>query len=193
MKFCMIDLETLALTNDAYILSCGAVMMDTGSSLEHQPYNHFSVKLPINQPGRVIDPSTVFWHMNKTSQATKDITFNEKRLIHMSSFITDFLDWYNRYMPDTVWSKGADFDIAILEHLFKSEKRKVPWNYKERSCYRTALEMAMRFEFLEKKILSIPGNTEENKSHSALSDAISQARTLWHIYNELEEKLNIPY
>lgn len=187
MKFCMIDLETLALTNDAYILSCGAVMMDTGSSLEHQPYNHFSVRLPINQPGRVIDPSTVFWHMNKTSQAAKDITFSEKRLIHMSSFIDDFITWYNRYNPDTVWSKGADFDIAILENLFSSIDRKVPWSYKDKRCYRTILEVAMKFEFLEKKILSIPGNTEETKSHTALSDALSQARTLWHIVQEFED------
>lgn len=187
MIFCMIDLETLALTNNAYILSCGAVMMDTGVSLVGQKFNHYSCRMPIKQPGRVIDPDTVFWHINNTTTATKEETFNKKRLIFIKTFFDDFLTWYRQYNPITVWSKGADFDIAILENLFTQYQENVPWSYKDKRCYRTVLEFAMSFPNIKKKILSISGNTEETKSHTALDDALNQARTLWHIIQEFED------
>jgi hypothetical protein len=191
MKFCMIDLETLALTNDAYILSCGAVMMDTDKSLMAQPTNHYYIRMPFNQPGRIIDPNTVFWHVNNTSLETREDTFGKDRLKFIKTFFDDFISWYRVYEPDTVWSKGADFDIAILEHLFNQFGEKVPWSYKDKRCYRTVLEFAFGFEKIKKKILRIPGNTEDTKAHTALKDALSQAKTLWHIYQEFEDGINL--
>lgn len=192
MKFCMIDLETLALTNDAYIISCGAVMMDTSISLIGQPSNHYYVRMPILQPDRYINPDTVFWHMNNTTSLAKEDTFGKKRLSFIKTFFDDFISWYDKYKPETVWSKGVDFDIAILENLFAQYQEKTPWSYKDKRCYRTMLEFGMSFEKLKSKILSTPGNTEETKVHTALSDALSQARTLWNIINYCEDAI-IPF
>lgn len=186
----MIDLETLALTNNAYILSCGAVMMDTSMHMTEQPSNHYYIRMPVLQPGRHIDPSTAFWHMNNTTSLAREDTFGKKRLTFIKTFFDEFIEWYQKYEPETVWSKGADFDIAILENLFAQYQEKTPWSYKDKRCYRTMLEYAMSFHRMEKKILSIPGNTEETKAHTALSDAISQARTLWVIDNEFQEILD---
>lgn len=187
MKCCMIDIETLGLSIDTHILAVGAVIIDTHLPLDQQPSNHFYAKLPWKQPGRVIDPGTVAWHIQKTATDTLRENFTDKnRHLHLTTFPIDFLAWYNYYKPETVWSKGVEFDISIIEHYYQNQTpdHKVPWHYRDRRCFRTILELAMSYPQVKERVLSIPGNTEDSKLHTALGDALSQAKTLWNIYQE---------
>lgn len=178
----MIDLETLGLETDCAILSGAYVIVDLYAP-EFKVIHQEEMKLNIeNQSNRKVDTATVLWHVMNTSAETVKENFGGQK--NLRAFLEQLYIDYIKYDVHTVWSKGADFDIAILDHAYKTYISTVPWHYRVRRCFRTTLEVAMEDTNIKKYLLDKPPFvTNHAKRHTAIADALNQMHQLWNIYN----------
>lgn len=173
MKHIMIDLETLALTADACILSIGAVKFDDEGELgEGGFYRNVS-----RQFDRRVDKATIDWWKTQPIAAKEALEENKTNLTTALDELTDFFDHPDYY----VWSKGAAFDIPIINHALKTKGMKAPWKYHREMCLRT-MEARPWAQHLPRPVNPF--------AHNALYDAITQAKFLQKILAE-EKRLNL--
>lgn len=176
----MIDLETLALSVDAHILRIGAVIVFLNDpTASFGIASIFDVAVSPTGQNRKVDPETVAFHFLHTSQEAKENSFAGAHPGHeqLTSALYNFFGWLSTATKGyelRVWSKGVDFDIAIIEHAAKQHGLKLPWNYKQRNCFRTMVSMFPEV---------VPPNGYG--THSALNDAKHQAEHLWRIHRFL--------
>lgn len=171
----MIDLETLATTADAVIMSLGAVRFSLETN-EIDTENAFYVSLSIEdnlQLGRRIDESTLIWWMQQSVQA-QGVFHEAKHSLHTA--LPDFAEWFAPTADALVWSNGADFDLPMLAHIMRQIGVEVPWHYANSRCVRT--------------YRNLPGarNVKVNKvgtHHNALDDAVYQASLVQAIHHKL--------
>lgn len=173
----MIDLETLALTPDAVIVSIGAAMIDLNDVVRDNIPTFYKV-INRDQPNRYIRPDTVDWWMvqsDDTRAVFRDPTINLSAALKSglptdSSSLSEFFKGAKLLDSNfTVWSKGVDFDIAILEHAYHQLGITIPWHYRQRKCFRT-----LSYIFRDVDISDIVNPL----AHNALEDAKYQARVL---------------
>lgn len=168
----MIDLETLALTSDAVVVSVGACCCDLEKSTFDIVSEYYSaVYVNETQSRRALDISTVNFWLKQSEEARAVFVDPNKKTVYeaVQDIIADMVD----FKPTTVWSKGVDFDIPIIEHVLKQMGWPVPWTYKQRMCYRTVAE-------IHKSVMQ-PIALPQFKHH-ALRDAKYQLLHLWAIY-----------
>lgn len=167
---CMIDLETLATSFDAGIVSIGAVKFDHSGILDEFYVN---IKLKsIHQHGLRIDPETLKWWGEQDPKALESL-FSKAVLIEHA--LSSFKQWYGSSSMHT-WSNGATFDLVIMNNAFKVVGDKEPWEYHHGLCFRT-----LRTLIDPKKKLA--PNIEI--AHNALHDAKAQALhmiAMWHAW-----------
>src|SRR5680860_1209460 len=114
MKHVMIDLETLATTADAVILSIGAVRFDLETGDVGQDYFYRSISIESNLgTGRRISESTLKWWMKQSAEAQQ--VFHDEEKHCLLAALLDLRRWFNG-TESIVWSNGADFDLPILTH-----------------------------------------------------------------------------
>ncbi len=156
----MIDLETLSTEPTAAILSIGAVSFFCDDPKEF--YDKVDTKE--NLAGFDTSASTLAWWDKQNSTVRAEAFSGTKPLNVVLDGLTEFLDSLQR--PVTVWGKGANFDISILEHAYKVYSKKIPWKFTNIRCYRTLEAIAQiqlpKMDFFAK--------------HNALADARHQAR-----------------
>jgi hypothetical protein len=174
LQHVMLDNETLGTRADSVIISIGAVKFDPYTSALDADGFYSSVSIDSNHEAgpRQVSEATLNWWMGQ-SAAARRVFIEEKftlryALEQLASFIND---------PDIeVWSNGASFDIALLEHAFDSFGIECPWSYRNTRCYRTIRKMAHRL------VTPLP----QNDNHHALADARHQARQLQHYFAALQ-------
>jgi hypothetical protein len=162
MKDIMIDIETLALTPDATILSIGAVEFDATSM-----GREFYVEIDPKQ-GRALDPETCLWWAQQSSAfLDKRKPVLDSALAALAAFMyPTHKDGYNRDVASDfeggVWANSPVFDLAILRNAFdRFLILACPWDYHQERDVRTAkafVAKADRPEFTGTK-------------HNALDDA----------------------
>lgn len=164
-KLCMVDIETLATTPDAKIISIGAVDV-YGGSWFYEPIdtNYFS------QGQRKEDTETLDWW--EKQQTRRPDFYATKALATVLGY---FIEWYKEQKFTEVWCRGTDFDITILTHAFKFYKFETPWKYNEVRDLRTLVKVFPNIEFPIKY-----------KVHHALIDAIAQSEHLKRILSKIE-------
>lgn len=175
MKHVMIDLETLATTADAVVVSLGAVKFDNKKIDNRGFYTPISVESNLTY-GRRISEDTLAWWM-KQSDAARAV-FNEPNET-LESALDQLVSWIGKDDP-IIWSNGASFDIPILEHAFAQVGITVPWKFWNSRCYRTIKGLA------KAKQIKYAGPAVK---HNALSDAYAQAQHLqliWEAHADLE-------
>jgi hypothetical protein len=162
----MIDIETLATTEDAVILEIGAVVFDRSRRLVGESY---SVTLDyLGQGNRRTDLETVLWWLYPERIARfREIQDGHERkpglwhgLLELEQFLRVHLA-----PKGEVWTKG-NFDLRILGHAFREHEIEVPWKYYQARELRTVLKW-MGVE---------PATTA---SHSAVHDARLQVECLF--------------
>jgi hypothetical protein len=173
MKHIMVDLETLATTADAVILSLGAVRFDLEKGkLDDQGF-YASISIESNiQVGRRVDESTLIWWMKQTA-AAQHVFHEAKQPLH--SVLNEFGDWLQTD-DNFMWSNGADFDIPMLAHAFTQHHCEVPWRHWNIRCFRTYKNLP--------GAAMVPKPTQ-GIAHNALVDAVNQAHHAIGIYKAL--------
>ena len=172
----MIDLETLATSPDAAILTIGAVKFDPfGKDIEEPAMDSFYVRVDLDschEIGLVTNDDTIAWWANQ-DQAVQDEAFGEGAdRLH----IKDAMDQLYKFCwgAKRVWSNGAAFDIPICETVFTRIGKAIPWNFWQVRDVRTAFDLGINPQ--------MPPVT----AHHALADAYNQAVGIQNVYRTLQ-------
>jgi DNA polymerase III epsilon subunit-like protein len=170
----MIDLETLATSTDAAILTIGAVKFDPlGDDVKEPAMESFYVRVDLDschEIGLVTNDDTIAWWANQSKEAQEEAFGEDNRIP-----ITEAMNQLYKFCwgAKRVWSNGSVFDIMICEHVFKKINKAVPWKFWEIRDVRTAFD------------LGINPNRPTVTAHHALEDAYNQAVGIQTVYNAL--------
>jgi hypothetical protein len=143
--------------------------------------------------GLDFDPDTAQWWNNR-DEAVKEEMLRPQTL-PVDEVITQFTNWVKTLQTRigaesvTLWSQGADFDLAILRHISSVFHVAMPVKYQNFRCARTyaqevgsillddSLEAARNPYAVYK---AIPEYPEKAFVHDALYDSRRTAWTTWH-------------
>ena len=171
----MVDLETLATTPNAAILSLGAVTFNPNSD---QIYDELYYKVELESFDGLdsyIDDGTIEWWSKQDPKAQEE-AFDPNNRIDIRTVMDDF---YKFCMGSSkFWSHGSTFDIIILEHYYRQIGKPYPWKFWEVRDTRTLFDLGMD-----------PEMPQANKHH-ALEDARRQAIGVQNMFRKLGRKFD---
>lgn len=172
-KHLMVDLETMAVTPRAVVLTLGAVHFN--------PYgNGYGDKLYLrldlddqDKLNREIDPNTLDWWAKQDPKVMEEAFSPDNRVK-----LVDAMEQFKKFAwgCDAFWAHGSLFDIAILEDIFRQIQMPVPWNYWQVRDTRTIFDLGWD-----------PDMPQASK-HDALQDAIRQSVGVQNVYSKLKVK-----
>ena len=166
----MIDIETLDTCPEATVLSVGAVRFDPFTAIEP---NHRKLWRPMVSEqldaGRTASDDTIAWWA-KQDAAVRETTFTEQGRIPVTHFFAEL----NKYLVgvDKIWCQGPQFDMVILENLFKQYEHHTNWAFWQIMDSRTIFNM-MPVD---------PRKAIQQNAHSADDDAYWQAVCVQQTY-----------
>ncbi len=171
----MIDLETLSTSARAGIISIGAIEFDPFGEDMMEPF-YINVSWEDAFAFGEVDPKTIKFWLGADEAARKELLGRkEYSYIEALSLLRNHL---TRNGPvKGVWGNGSMFDISILEYAYGQLKLNLPWTYKAPRDFRTLRAMCSELDY--KQFMG------EGIAHSALDDAIAQARCLQAILRKL--------
>jgi hypothetical protein len=170
----MIDLETLATSPDAAILTIGAVKFDPfGKDLKEPEMTSFYVRVDqdsCDELGLAVNDDTIAWWAQQGKEAQEE-AFNPEGRIH----IRDAFEQLYKFCwgAKRVWANGSCFDIIICEHVFRKLNKATPWQFWQIRDVRTAFD------------LGINPQRPPVTAHHALQDAWNQAVGIQNVYGTL--------
>lgn len=170
-KHLMVDMETMAVSPDAVVLSLGAVHFNPwGNGYGDKIY--FKIDLDDqDRLGRAIDPLTLDW-WSKQDPAIMEEAFSPNDRISLEAAMDQFHKF--AWGCDCFWSHGATFDLVILENILRQMGRPLPWNYWQLRDTRTLFD------------LGYDPDMPQGSKHDALQDAIRQAVGVQNIYAKMK-------
>lgn len=170
-KHLMIDLETMAVSPNAVVLTLGAVHFN--------PYgNGYGEKLYLrlnlddqDKMGREIDPNTIEW-WSKQDPVVMEEAFSEGNRVS----VVDAMDQFHKFAwgCSAFWSHGATFDLVIIENIYRALNKPLPWNFWQLRDTRTIFD------------LGVDPDMPKGGKHDALQDAIRQAVGVQNVYTKLK-------
>jgi hypothetical protein len=169
-KHLMVDLETLATTPNAAVLTLGAVTFDPKSD---KIFDEFYVRLDLESVTNLnmhIDDRTVEWWGTQDA-AAQDEAFGDGNRVSVESAIEQFHKF--AWGCSNFWSHGAAFDIVIIETYYRALKKSPPWDFWQIRDTRTIFDLGID-----------PAMPQANKHH-ALEDARRQAIGVQNVYKKL--------
>ena len=172
----MIDIETLATTPEAVILSVGGVKFDPYTNQE--PHTFLDLKLNIDEQtemGRAVDDNTLTWWAKQPLDIREKAFASEGR-----TSIEEFTKSLNKWLVgcDEIWCQGPQFDMVIIENLYKMHNIHTNWAYWQIRDSRTVFSM-MDVD---------PRKGVQEDLHSAVDDAKWQAKCLQTCFYMLDIK-----
>lgn len=183
MKDLMVDLETLNNTPNSAVVSACFIHFDIETGEHGRPLEcNISLQSSLDL-GLTIKEETFYWWLNNTQSARDSINPNRN---NNSKLTWDSIyEILKDFKFDYAWSRGADFDIAILRAAFEKMKKPDLMAYKGR-CVRTMQHVAPTVynNAVEAYKQSIPDFTE----HNALHDSIAQIKGVSAVYNHINRQ-----
>jgi hypothetical protein len=139
----MLDLETLAVSPDAVVLSIAAVEFNPFEvTKDFSKLKAIQILLDIDDQvqnyQRKVDDSTVEWWGNQ-AQEVQDVIFSDVgrvSLVEGLSQLTKFC-----WNKSRIWAQGPQFDMTILEHMYKQSSVSPAWKYWQIRDARTVLDL----------------------------------------------------
>jgi hypothetical protein len=170
-KHLMIDMETMAVSPNAVVLSLGAVHFNPwGSGYGEKIY--FRIDLDDQDKlNREIDPKTLEWWSRQSPEIMEEAFSPDNRIP-----LADAMEQFRKFSwgCDAFWSHGATFDLVIIENIFRQLGKPLPWNYWQLRDTRTLFD------------LGFDPDMPQGSKHDALQDAIRQAVGVQNIYAKLK-------
>ena len=159
----MIDIETLGTEPASVVLSVGAVKFDPFTSIEPHNGKHWMLDVDAQtDAGRIVDESTLAW-WGKQEQSIQDRAFSDEGRTDIDVFMKDLNGWLTGC--EAIWCQGPQFDMVILENLFKQFDHHTNWAFWQIMDCRTIFNM-MPVD---------PRKAIQQNLHSADEDAYYQA------------------
>ena len=165
----MIDLETLATTPEAAVLTIGACKFDPrGDTI----VDTFYERIDVDSQDRDINPSTIEW-WSKQDKAIQEDAFGEGGRITIQEAMKKLYTF--GLGTSNVWSHGSVFDVVIIENICRQLQQAVTWKFWDVRDTRTLFDLA-----------GVSVNVQGK--HNALTDAVAQAKAVQGSYKNLNIK-----
>ena len=179
----MIDLETLATSNDAAIVTMAAIRFDP-----HADYSKIKVEdLPPNQImyrridldsctgiGCKVNEETIVWWATQPKEAQDEAFGDNGDRITIQDAMKELRKF--SFGVKRPWSHGSCFDLMIIDHIMKKLEIGVPWSYYDIRDTRTL------FGF------GIPAEMPQADKHHALHDAYRQVIGVQNVIKGLKAR-----
>jgi hypothetical protein len=162
----MIDLETLDVTPTATVLSLGAVKFNPFNDSE--PHSELYLKISIDDQdrlGRTTSDKTIEW-WSKQDSAIMEEAFDQTGAVSVEEALRQLNKW--TVGVDEIWGQGYGFDISMLEDMYRSIGKPIPWQFWQISDART----------ITKRMPKDPRKEMQTDLHNALADAYFQAKSV---------------
>jgi hypothetical protein len=169
-KHLMVDLETMAVSPNAVILTLGAVHFNPyGTGYSDKIYFRINID-DQDALNREVDPSTLDWWSKQDPTIMEEAFSSDNRLP-----LVDAIDQFHKFAwgCSAFWAHGSCFDIVILENIYRQLGKPVPWNYWQIRDTRTLFD------------LGFDPDMPKGGKHDALEDAIRQAVGVQNMYRKL--------
>ena len=166
----MLDIETLATSPDAVVLTFGAIKFDPfNPSIQMSDGIYFRIDVDEQiDLGRRVDEGTVAWWGTQSAEVREEALGETDRVS-----LEDFTKALNKFVVGAtrIWAQGPVFDIVILENLYRQIGKPAPWQYYSIRDSRTLLKAL--------------GDDRKGGAllHNALADAVSQAEAVQSAVN----------
>ena len=167
----MIDLETLDVKPSATVLSLGAIKFDPFS--EDEPYSDLYLKILVDDQdrlGRTTSESTIEW-WGRQDPAVMEEAFDQTDAVTVEEALRQLNKWCVGI--DELWAQGYGFDITMLEDMYRSVGKPIPWQFWQVSDART----------ITKRMPRDPRKDMQTNLHNALADAYFQAKSVQKIFH----------
>jgi len=169
-KHLMVDLETMAVSPNAVVLTLGAVHFNPyGTGYSDKIYFRINID-DQDALNREVDPLTIEW-WSKQDPAIMEEAFSSDNRVPLVNAINQFHKF--AWGCSAFWSHGATFDLVILEHIYRSLNKPLPWNFWQLRDTRTLFD------------LGFDPDMPTGGKHDALEDAIRQAVGVQNMYRKL--------
>lgn len=160
-----LDLETLSTRPDAVVLSIGGA-----ARVDGELTSFYAPAGKEEQTERHLDPNTLAW-WKKRGSLWDEIWQEHSDAPPLSTVLDNLQTWIASMGTDDdeifVWGNGANFDVAILEHAYKTYGRLPPWAFWNVRDLRTLKHLAELKGVFTKPV-------REGTHHNARDDAIYQ-------------------
>jgi hypothetical protein len=170
-KALMVDLETMAVSPNAVVLSLGAVHFNPfGNGVGDQLYFRINID-DQDALGREVDPNTIEWWSKQDTVIMEEAFSPDNRIS-----LVDAMDQFHKFAwnCNTFWSHGATFDLVIIENIYRQLGKPLPWNFWQLRDTRTLFD------------LGFDPDMPKGGKHDALQDAIRQAIGVQNMYAKLK-------
>lgn len=172
-KHATIDLETLDTKPSATVLSLGAVKFNPFT--DEEPYDELYLKILVDDQdrlGRTSSDATIEW-WSKQDPAIMEESFDQTGAVTVEQALCILTKWV--WGVDVLWGQGYGFDFTIIEDMYRSIGKPIPYNFWQVRDSRTLFSVCK--EDPRKKI--------QNNLHNALADAYYQSKAIQLAYREL--------
>ena len=166
----MLDMETLAVSPNAVVLSLGAVHFDPYGT-GHSDSLYFRIDIDDQDAlGREVDPGTLEWWSRQPPAIMEEAFSPDDRIP-----LVEAMDRFHRFVwgCSAFWSHGATFDLVMIENIYGQLNKALPWNYWQLRDTRTLFDLGHDPEM------------PQGSKHNALEDAIRQAVGVQNVYRKL--------
>lgn len=166
----MFDLETMATSPRATILTLGAVIFDPFTT---EIFDELYMRINTDEQeslGREINDETLDWWGKQDPEIMLEAFSDENRLQ-----LSTAMDKFHKFSwgAGKVWSHGAVFDIIIIEDLLRQMGRSPPWQFWDCRDTRTLFD------------LGHSADMPQSAKHNALEDAKRQAIGVQNVMRKL--------
>jgi len=174
----MLDLETIGVSNNAAILSIGAVRFDITDSTSYGSkfYVNVSVESCLKY-GLQADGGTIMFWLKQADEARKVLFENP---LSLELACEKFRVWAAG--AKTVWGNGATFDNTILRNAFRVANAEFPIHFRGDRDVRTIVALAKQLGLVLEK------QERVGQHHNALDDAMYQVQYVTKIFKAMREK-----
>lgn len=165
-----IDLETLDVIPSATILSLGAVKFNPFN--DDEPHSELYLKILIDDQdrlGRTSSDSTIEWWSKQDPEVMNE-AFDQTGAVTVEEALRQLNKWC--VGVDELWGQGYGFDMTMLEDMYRSIGKPVPWQFWQVSDSRT----------ITKRMPRDPRKDMQTNLHNALADAYFQAKSIQIIF-----------
>jgi hypothetical protein len=170
----MIDLETLATSPNAAVLTIGAVKFDPfNNDIDNSTCEKLYIRVDLDscdELGLEVNDDTIAWWAQQSKEAQEE-AFSPEGRIHIREAFNQLYKFC--WGAKRVWSHGASFDTVICENIFRKLNKACPWKFWEVRCTRTLFD------------IGIDPQRPPVLKHHALEDAWNQTVGVQNVFQRL--------